>query len=119
MGKHYYQLSLDERERISVLKAEGRGPSEIGRLLERDRKTIERELVRNGPPVRQGYYLPHKAHERAKVRKQAAESIESRIYPIVSALQNDQRLRISGTSSGIGKQMRWCRGQTRWPLRCW
>ena len=72
MGKHYYQLSLDERERISVLKAEGRGPSEIGRLLERDRKTIERELVRNGPPVRQGYYLPHKAHERAKVRKQAA-----------------------------------------------
>lgn len=72
MGKRYRQLSLDERERISILKAEGRGPSEIGRLLGRDRKTIERELVRNAPPVHQSYYLPHKAHERAKERKRAA-----------------------------------------------
>ena len=72
MGKRYRQLSLEERERLSILKAEGRGPSEIGRFLGRDRKTIERELVRNAPPVHQGYYLPHKAHERAKGRKQAA-----------------------------------------------
>jgi len=72
MGKSYRQLSLEERERLSILRAEGKGPSEIGRVLGRDRKTIERELVRNAPPVHQGYYLPHKAHERAKGRKQEA-----------------------------------------------
>lgn len=72
MGKNYCQLSLEEREKLSILRAEGKGPSEIGQFLGRDRKTIERELARNAPPVHQGYYLPHKAHERAKVRKQVA-----------------------------------------------
>ena len=72
MGKSYKQLSLEEREKLSILKAEGKGPSEIGRLLGRDRKTIERELIRNAPPVHQGYYLPHKAQARAQGRKQAA-----------------------------------------------
>jgi len=72
MGKSYKQLSLDERGEIAVLRAEGRGPSDIGRLLGRDRKTIERELIRNAPPVRQGYYLAHKANDRAKERKQNA-----------------------------------------------
>jgi IS30 family transposase len=72
MGKRYTQLSLEERERLSILRAEGKGSSEIGRLLGRDRKTIERELSRNAPPVHRGYYLPHRAHERAKGRKQAA-----------------------------------------------
>lgn len=72
MGKRYRQLGLEERERIGLLRAEGRGPSEIGRLLGRDRKTIERELVRNAAPVNQGYYLAHKADARAKERKQLA-----------------------------------------------
>lgn len=72
MGKEYRQLSLEEREKIGLLKAEGRGPSEIGRLLGRDRKTIERELVRNAAPIHQGYYLAHKADARAKGRKQLA-----------------------------------------------
>lgn len=72
MGKGYRQLSLEEREKIGLFKAEGRGPSEIGRLLDRDRKTIERELMRNAAPVNQGYYLAHKADARAKDRKQQA-----------------------------------------------
>jgi IS30 family transposase len=72
MGKGYRQLSLEEREKIGLFKAEGRGPSEIGRLLDRDRKTIERELTRNSAPVNQGYYLAHKADARAKDRKQQA-----------------------------------------------
>jgi IS30 family transposase len=72
MEKRYRQLSLEERERIGLLKAEGRGPSEIGRLLGRDRKTIERELVRNAAPINQGYYLAHKANVRARERKQSA-----------------------------------------------
>jgi IS30 family transposase len=72
MGRHYTQLSLEEREKLAIFRAEKKGPSEIGRLLGRDRKTIERELVRNAAPVHQGYYLAHKAHERAQGRKQAA-----------------------------------------------
>lgn len=72
MGKRYSHLSLEEREKLSILKAEGRGPSEIGRLLGRDRKTIERELIRNAAPVLQDRYLPHRAHGRAKKRKQEA-----------------------------------------------
>lgn len=72
MSKAYRQLSLEEREKIGLLKAEGRGSSEIGRLLGRDRKTIERELVRNAAPINQGYYLAHKADARAKERKQLA-----------------------------------------------
>lgn len=76
MGKKYRHLSLEERETLSILRAEGRGPSEIGKLLGRDRKTISRELMRNAPPVRQGYYLPHKANARAKERKQTAGNRE-------------------------------------------
>lgn len=72
MGKRYRQLGLEERERIGLLRAEGRGTREIGRLLGRDRKTIERELVRNAAPVNQGYYLAHKADARARERKQMA-----------------------------------------------
>lgn len=72
MGKKYRQLSLEEREKIGLFKAEGRGPSEMGRLLSRDRKTIERELLRNAAPVNQGYYLAHKADARAKSRKHLA-----------------------------------------------
>jgi IS30 family transposase len=76
MGKRYRQLSLDERERLAILRAEGKGSSEMGRLLGRDRKTIERELARNAAPVHEGYYLAHKAHERSQERKQAAGSRE-------------------------------------------
>lgn len=70
MGKRYRQLSLEEREKIGLLRAGGRGSSEIGRLLGRDRKTIERELVRNAAPINQGYYLAHKADARARERRQ-------------------------------------------------
>lgn len=72
MGKKYGHLSLEERETLAIMRAAGRGPSAIGQVLGRDRKTISRELRRNAPPVRQGYYLPHKANERAKARKRAA-----------------------------------------------
>lgn len=72
MEKAYRQLNLEEREKIGLLKAAGHGPSEIGRILGRDRKTIERELKRNAAPINQGYYLAHKAEARAKTRKQMA-----------------------------------------------
>jgi IS30 family transposase len=69
MGREYNQLNLEDRERIAILKAEGKSIRQIGRELGRTHSTIVRELKRNAPPIRQGRYLPHKAHERAKQKK--------------------------------------------------
>lgn len=65
---HYQHLSRQERDLISVLKAEGASLRAIGLRLGRDPSTISRELRRNCPPVRTGYYLPHKAQARAAQR---------------------------------------------------
>jgi IS30 family transposase len=40
-------LSFVEREEIAILRAQGRGPREIGRRIGRDASTISRELRRN------------------------------------------------------------------------
>lgn len=68
----YQHLSNDERDRIAVWKAAGLSRREIARRLKRNVSTVTRELQRNAPPIRQGYYLPHKAHHRAVVRKSQA-----------------------------------------------
>jgi len=57
---------------IGILKAAGKSVREIARKLGRSHSTIFRELRRNAPPVRTGYYLAHKADERAKERKREA-----------------------------------------------
>jgi IS30 family transposase len=71
-NRQYHHLSADERDQLSVLKAQGRSINEIGRILHRSGSTISRELRRNNPPVRKGYYLSHKANERAVHRKSSA-----------------------------------------------
>lgn len=63
--KPYKHLSKEERDLIAVLRGEGRKLRSIARELGRDPGTLSRELKRNAPPVHTGYYLPHKAHERA------------------------------------------------------
>jgi len=70
--KKYKHLSLTEREKISILRAQGKSIHEIGKVLNRDPSTISRELQRNAPPVYKGYYLGHKAHIRAVKRKSQA-----------------------------------------------
>jgi len=70
--KEYSHLTVDERDQISVLKAEGLTLREIARELGRHHSTISRELNRNAPPVHRGYYLSHKAHERSVKRKSQA-----------------------------------------------
>src|SRR5918997_92448 len=49
-------LTLDERERLAVLKAEGLGLRAIARRLGRAASTVSRELRRNALP--RGGYLP-------------------------------------------------------------
>lgn len=72
MGKQYNQISCEERDQIAILKAEGRSLRDISRVLGRHHSTLSREMKRNAAPVNTGYYLPIRAHERARARKQQA-----------------------------------------------
>jgi IS30 family transposase len=83
MGEQYSQLSIDEREMIAVLRAEGKTAREIGRAISRSHSTIVRELERNSPPVYKGYYLAHKAEEKARERKCKAGERERLKSPFI------------------------------------
>lgn len=66
----YTHLSQDERDIIAVLRGEGHTLRSIAKQMNRNPGTLSRELKRNAPPIHTGYYLPHKAHERAVLRNQ-------------------------------------------------
>lgn len=72
----YTHLTNDERDLIAVLRGEGASLRSIARQMKRDPGTLSRELKRNAPPIRTGYYLPHKAHERAVKRNQESHTRE-------------------------------------------
>jgi IS30 family transposase len=71
MSKTYVHLTETERELIASMHWEGKGPSEIARVLGRDKSTISRELIRNASP---GYscYTPCRAQKRSDLRKLTA-----------------------------------------------
>jgi len=64
MDTTYKQFNIEERVRVAILKSQGKGVREIARELGRDPSTISKELKRNAPPIRSGYYLAHKAQNR-------------------------------------------------------
>lgn len=68
MPKQYSHLSKHERDIIAVLRSQGASLRSIARQLQRNPSTISRELQRNAAPLHRGYYLPHKAHTRARQR---------------------------------------------------
>jgi IS30 family transposase len=76
MPRTYKHLMEEERDRLSLFKAQGKSLREIARLIGRDVSTVSRELKRNAPPVHPGYYLSHKAQERADARKTAGHERE-------------------------------------------
>jgi IS30 family transposase len=69
MPKTYKQLNANERDILAVFKSRGKSLREIATVLQRSRSTLSRELKRNAPPVYTGYYLSHKAQERAEKRQ--------------------------------------------------
>lgn len=71
MAKVYRQLSLEERDRITEMMAEGTSLREVAAALGRSPATISREVKRNSSPTYK-LYLSHRAHERATRRKEAA-----------------------------------------------
>jgi len=68
MPKTYKHLTVEERDILAVLKSKGQSLREIAKALNRSPSTLCRELKRNAPPVHAGYYLPHRAQERADKR---------------------------------------------------
>ncbi len=70
MKKNYKHLSVEERDHLSVLKGKGLSLRAISRALKRSPSTLSRELKRNAPPIRSGYYLSHRAHQRYVARNQ-------------------------------------------------
>src|SRR4030066_1263655 len=68
MPKTYKHLDANERDILAVLKSKGKSLREISTILKRSPSTLSRELKRNVPPVYTGYYLAHKAQERADKR---------------------------------------------------
>ena len=63
MGKRVKELSLEERERIEILKGLGKSMREIARDLGRNHSTISRELRKNSCVVaKRKCYLVHRSH---------------------------------------------------------
>ena len=73
----YNQLTSEERDKIAILRAEGKSLTLIANMIGRNKSTISRELRRNRTPV-YDVYLSHKAHERAITRKQISHSCNGR-----------------------------------------
>lgn len=74
MPKPYKHLTDHDRDLLSVLRSKGKSLREIALALNRAPSTVLRELKRNAPPVHTGYYLAHKAHERAIERAIASRT---------------------------------------------
>ena len=74
MGRHYGQLSLDERYTIAQLCKAGQSIREIAANLDRAPSTVSRELKRNrGTQVG---YKPGYAHEQARARRWTGSRLE-------------------------------------------
>jgi IS30 family transposase len=85
----YTQLTQEERYQIYILKKAGYCQTAIGKLLERDKSTISRELRRN-----RGLkgYRPQKAHNLALARRygKAQPRIGHRVWQLVEVLIRDE-----------------------------
>ena len=82
MKNTYKHLSCEERDKIAILRAQGKSYNDISTAIGRDKSTISREINRNRAPI-YNVYLPHKAHERAKERKQKAGIRDRLKNPII------------------------------------
>ena len=69
MPKTSKHLSIEERDILAVLRSQGHSLGAIASFPNRSPSTLSRELKRNAPPVYTGYYLSHRAQQRANRRK--------------------------------------------------
>lgn len=74
MGKHYKQLSLEERYKVSILQREGNSIQKIAAALARSASTISREIKRNKTKTL-GYDASY-AHEQTHGRRWKGSRLE-------------------------------------------
>ena len=67
MGKHYEQVTIEERCAIARLQAEGRSVRQIAATLDRAPSTVARELKRNSSKA--DGYQPRYAEQQARARR--------------------------------------------------
>ena len=89
---HYHHLTMNERESLLLLYAQGKSKSEIARQLHRSVSTITRELKRNGSKSRYSACEAQKKYEKRRKacrRKKLLEQIELQkfVYTVLSQLQ--------------------------------
>jgi len=84
MPKTYKHLSAEERDILAVLKSKGHSIRQISKVLKRRPSTLSRELKRNAPPVYKGYYLAHRAQQRADKRKEY--DMKLKVYVLILLL---------------------------------
>lgn len=70
MARPYKQLTVEERDRLAVLKAQGFSLRWIARLIGRNVSTVSRELRRNATWILDAY-MSHDAQQKADARKVA------------------------------------------------
>ena len=63
---HYHHLTMNERESLLLLYAQGKSKSEIARQLHRSVSTITRELKRNGSKSRYSACEAQKKYEKRR-----------------------------------------------------
>ena len=109
MPKNYQQLRKEDRDRLSLLRAQGKSLREIAGLLGRNVSTISREVKRNSRPFHNDY-LPHKAQDSADARKavgherQRLRSFKLRMCVKLMLRRGWSPERISGRLKAQGKE---------------
>jgi len=68
MGQNYKHLSLEEREKLTIMRFRGCSLSAIARQLDRNKATITREVRRNSAAI-YDCYLGHRAQDRMVKRR--------------------------------------------------
>ncbi len=107
MGRHYTQLSIEERYALARLHAQGRSLRQIAVSLDRAPATIARELKRS--IARQQGYRPGYAQEQARARRWCGACLgrDAALRARVLA-----RLKHGWSPEQVAGRFRWEAGQT-------
>lgn len=105
MPRTYTQLNAEERDRLSLLRAQGKSLRSIAGLLSRDVSTISRELKRNTVWEPEGY-LPHKAQRSAQRRKEMGHQRERLRQPGLRAFAT-RMLSLGWSPERIAGRWKW------------
>ena len=101
MSKSYHQLTEEERIEIYAFRKEGKSVSQIATALDRNRSTIEREIIRNSG---ERGYRPKQAHRKAMERQALKRKALKMSEPTLAYIQ--EKLALQWSPEQISNSMR-------------